>query len=123
MTSIASNILNGKVLLASALVFALLTTVANAYSLEQEQLCTSDAMRLCSSEIPDVDRVTACMVRQQASLSPACKSVFRAPAATEYQATPVRASKPMSIVPAKLKRTGATASLFTHQHIEKHPAS
>ena len=39
--------------------------------------CTGDAMRLCSSEIPDVDRVTACMVQKRAQLSDGCKAVFQ----------------------------------------------
>ena len=54
-------------------------TGARAYSPEQEQMCTGDAMRLCSSEIPDVDRITACMIQRQAELSPGCKVFFRAP--------------------------------------------
>ena len=36
-----------------------------AYTGDQEQACTSDAFRLCGSEIPDVPRVTACMVRPE----------------------------------------------------------
>ena len=55
----------------------MLTTVSLAYTAEQEQMCASDAMRLCRSEIPDVDRVTACMIRQRAPLSDGCKAVFR----------------------------------------------
>jgi hypothetical protein len=47
---------------------------------EQQQACTPDAMRLCSEFIPDVSRITACMARKRASLSPACRRVFsRAP--------------------------------------------
>ena len=41
---------------------------------EQEQACTSDAFRLCSSEIPNVDRVTACMVAKKSQLSPPCRA-------------------------------------------------
>ena len=55
----------------------MLTTASYAYTQEQQQMCTGDAMRLCASEIPDVDRVTACMVRQRAQLSDGCKAVFR----------------------------------------------
>ena len=44
---------------------------------EQEQACTSDAFRLCSSEIPNVDRVTACMVAKKSQLSPPCRAQFR----------------------------------------------
>jgi hypothetical protein len=49
-----------------------------AYTAEQQQACTGDAMSLCGSEIPDVQRVTACMVRRQAELSPGCRVYFRA---------------------------------------------
>ena len=47
---------------------------------EQQRLCTPDVFRLCSSEIPDRERIIACMRRQRASLSPACRSVFGKPA-------------------------------------------
>lgn len=104
--SLSSSDLRGcKLLVATALMFGMLTTVGHAYTAEQEQLCSSDAMRLCSSEIPDVDRVTACMVRQRASLSDGCKSVFQAaPATTEYRASTIKASKPMSLTPVKFKK-------------------
>lgn len=95
----------GKLLVATTLIFGMLTGVGHAYTAEQEQLCSGDAMRLCSSEIPDVDRVTACMVRQRASLSDGCKSVFQAaPAATEYRASTIKASRPMSLTPVKFKK-------------------
>jgi len=48
-----------------------------AYTAEQQQACTGDAFRLCGSEIPDVQRVGACMVRRQAELSPGCRVYFR----------------------------------------------
>jgi hypothetical protein len=44
----------------------------------QRDACTPDAFRLCSSEIPDVSRVTACMVAKKASLSAPCRAVFAA---------------------------------------------
>lgn len=68
---------------------------AQGYSQEQQQLCSNDAFRLCGSDIPDVDRVTACMVRQRALLSPGCQSVFRP--AQIATAAPARAGRPMSI--------------------------
>jgi len=101
-----SSIRGGKILVATALVFGALTTVCQAYSAEQEQLCTGDALRLCGSEIPDVDRVTACMIRQRASLSEGCKSVFApAPAATPvaYRPATSKPSKPINLVPARVK--------------------
>jgi hypothetical protein len=47
---------------------------------EQQRMCTPDVFRLCSSEIPDRERIIACMRRQRASLSPECRSVFGKPA-------------------------------------------
>ena len=47
-----------------------------AYTQEQKTACMPDAFRLCSSEIPSIPGITACMRRQKASLSPACKAVF-----------------------------------------------
>ncbi len=46
---------------------------------DQRRLCTSDVFRLCASEIPDVERITACMHRQRASLSEGCRRVFGKP--------------------------------------------
>jgi len=39
-------------------------------------MCTGDAFRLCSSEIPDVSRITACMIKQRANLSSGCRIVL-----------------------------------------------
>ncbi|MEY9393163.1 hypothetical protein ABIF93_011484 [Bradyrhizobium japonicum] len=39
-------------------------------------MCTGDAMRLCSSEIPDISRVRACMVQKKAQVSPGCRAVM-----------------------------------------------
>jgi hypothetical protein len=41
------------------------------------QACTPDAMRLCSDVIPDVPKVTACMKRNSAQLSQACRVAMR----------------------------------------------
>jgi hypothetical protein len=64
--------------LAAALSLSIISSAGNAYTPEQQQLCSSDAVRLCSSDIPDVDRITACMARQRNLLSPACKAFFPA---------------------------------------------
>ncbi len=52
------------------------STISHASTAEQQRLCSSDAFRLCSSEIPNVDRVTICMRKHKASLSDGCKAVF-----------------------------------------------
>ena len=97
-----STINHGKLFTATILAFGMLTTASYAYTQEQQQLCTGDAMRLCSDAIPDVDRVTACMVQHRAELSPGCKSVFRMePTATPANYSSSKSSKPVSITPHK----------------------
>lgn len=87
----------------SAVILALGATVGvgHAYTAEQEQLCTGDAMRLCSSDIPDVGRVTACMIQKKNQLSEACRSVFYAPQPVAYQQP--RAAKPLSLAPKNIR--------------------
>jgi len=61
--------------------WALWPSAGQAFTQEdQRRLCTGDVLRLCSSEIPDVERITACMRRQRANLSEGCRSVFGKPA-------------------------------------------
>ena len=65
--------------LALAIAFAGIALSASpglAFSSEAQQMCTGDAMRLCSSEIPDVPRITACMIRKRAQVSPGCRAVM-----------------------------------------------
>ena len=47
-----------------------------AFSSEAQQMCTGDAMRLCGHEIPNVQRITACMARNRAHVSPGCRAVM-----------------------------------------------
>ena len=62
---------------------------AQGYTHDQEQACTPDAFRLCSAAIPDVGRVTACMVAKKSQLSPACRAHFRSDNEREAVARPV----------------------------------
>ena len=87
--------------LAVALAFLGLPTTGHAYTDEEQQACQPDAFRLCSSEIPDVDRVTACMVARKSQLSPECRRFFR-PDPEPAAAGP--AGKPMSIKPATARK-------------------
>jgi hypothetical protein len=43
---------------------------------EQRRACTPDVYRLCPGEIPNVRAITACLRRQKASLSEACRAYF-----------------------------------------------
>ena len=94
-------------MLATALAAATWSSAGQAYTPEQEQACTSDAFRLCSSEIPNVDRVTACMVAKKSQLSPPCRAQFRAgPEPSEAAAAP--AGQPMTIRPAPARKKPAS---------------
>lgn len=84
-----------------ALAFSLPAS-AQSYTAEQEQACTSDAFRLCSSEIPNVQRVTACMVAKKSQLSPPCRAQFRS-GPEPRQAASAHAGRPMAIKPAPRK--------------------
>jgi hypothetical protein len=46
---------------------------------EERAACTPDVFRLCSSEIPNVDKIIACMKAKKSKLSPKCRAVFNAP--------------------------------------------
>jgi hypothetical protein len=92
---------SGKCLLAlAALAFALamLPRAGFAYTPEEQQACQPDAFRLCSSEIPDVDRITACMIAKRSQLSPDCRRFFHGPAERSE-----RAAAPLNIRPAATK--------------------
>jgi hypothetical protein len=56
-----------------AAAFAMDATDATA---SERAACTPDVFRLCSSEIPSVNRIVACMVAKKDRLSPPCKRVF-----------------------------------------------
>jgi len=82
---------------ATSFALEMLPGAGYAYTADQEQACTGDAFRLCSADIPDVDRITACMIRNKSQLTPGCRAFFKGP---EAAATPVAAGKPLSIRPA-----------------------
>jgi hypothetical protein len=85
------GILSEGLALSVVIGLSFLATPSQAYTQDQQQLCTGDAFRLCSAVIPDVDRVTACMIQKRTQLSPGCAQFFREPAA---RATPVGARRP-----------------------------
>jgi len=43
---------------------------------EQQMACSPDVWRLCGAQIPDVDRITACLRANVPQLSPPCRAVF-----------------------------------------------
>lgn len=103
MAFTASTMRACTMLIATTFALAAPSTATQAHTPEQEQMCTGDAMRLCSSEIPDVERVTACMVQKRAQLSDGCKAVFHyvPPAAATPASYSAKPGKPMNLTPHK----------------------
>jgi hypothetical protein len=66
----------GLVLAFALTVLTVSSTSSFAYSSEAQAQCTGDAFRLCSSEIPNISKVTACMFKHKAQLSPGCRAVM-----------------------------------------------
>ena len=66
----------GLMLAVAASISALSSTSSFAFSAEAQQMCTGDAFRLCGSEIPNISKITACMIKQRTSLSPGCRTVM-----------------------------------------------
>ena len=64
------------VLAVAASLTAVTSTSSFAYSEEARAQCTGDAFRLCSSEIPNISKITACMVKNKSSLSAGCRAVM-----------------------------------------------
>ena len=54
------------------------TATAQYSENEQTVACMGDALRLCSSEIPDKPRIIACLASKHAQLSTGCVGVFDA---------------------------------------------
>lgn len=97
MLAVRSRKFQLGLMLATALSVSLWPVASRAYTPEQQQACSDDAFRLCSAEIPDVDRVTVCMARNKSQLSPGCRVFFRPE--PELAATPGAAGRPLSIKP------------------------
>ena len=67
--------------------FALAASSTSSFAIgsaEQRAACTGDVFRLCSSAIPNVDRIVACLKQQKASLSKPCQAVMNSPVARTY---------------------------------------
>ena len=96
----------------SAIALIIAVQPAAAYTPEQQQACTPDAMRLCGEFVPNVDAITACMIQKKSQLSPECRAHFRpegAGAATAPAGQPVNLKpKKTATKPAAKKTTTAT---------------
>jgi hypothetical protein len=65
-----------------AVTLTLATTTLPGYAAsqdEQDHACRGDAFHFCVSEIPNKEKITACMKQHYAELSPPCKAMFKKP--------------------------------------------
>lgn len=80
--------------LAAAAVFAVALGSTAAFAqgtMEQQNACRPDVFRLCSSFIPDVGEIVACLRGNETRLSEACHQVmFGERVQSERYATPAR---------------------------------
>jgi hypothetical protein len=84
-------------MLATALSVSMWPAASRAYTPEQEQACSGDAMRICGAFVPDVDRITVCMIQNKSQLSPGCRVFFRSEPETDVSA--INVGRPMNIKP------------------------
>ena len=94
-------------MLATVLSASMLPTAGHAYTPEEQAACSDDAFRLCGSEIPDVDRVTTCMVRRKSELSPGCRVYFRP---TRGDTAAVRADRSVRVKPVAVRKPARAKS-------------
>jgi hypothetical protein len=65
---------------------------------EQQMACTPDVFRLCSAEMPDVNRIVACLRQNTPQLSGPCHAVFDSSASMPL---PPSAPQPAQAVPRR----------------------
>ena len=66
----------GLVLAFAASVSAFSSSQSFAYTAEARQMCTGDAFKFCSAEIPNIPAVTSCMIKHRSELSAGCRAVM-----------------------------------------------
>ena len=76
ITARARTIRQAGLVLAIALSLSMLSGPSFAYTAEAQQMCTGDAFKFCSSEIPNIPAITACMYKHRAQLSVGCRAVM-----------------------------------------------
>jgi hypothetical protein len=75
---------------------------------EQQMACTPDVWRLCSDQVPDVNRIVACLRQNTPQLSNNCRAVFESNASAQQQPTTprvpqqsrARAAQPQPVQPS-----------------------
>src|SRR6266849_10690749 len=60
----------------------------NRGTMEQQMACTPDVFRFCGEQIPDANRIVACLRQNTPQLSGPCRSVFESNASMPQQPEP-----------------------------------
>jgi hypothetical protein len=81
--SFTSKVRQVTLVLAVAMISSLYASQSFAYTAEQQRMCTGDAFKFCSSEIPNISAVTACMYKHRSELSAGCRAVMNKDAANK----------------------------------------
>jgi hypothetical protein len=71
----------------AAVALTLVTLSTSSFAVgtaEQRAACTPDVFRLCSSEIPSIPRIVACLKQQKPNLSKPCQAVMNSPIASSF---------------------------------------
>jgi hypothetical protein len=71
-------------------------------TMEQQMACTPDVFRLCGAEIPDVNRITACLRSNTPVLSAPCRAVFES--RDSANAPPPPQNYPQAAAPPPVRR-------------------
>ena len=67
---------------------------------EQQMACTPDVFRLCGAQIPDENRIVACLRQNAVSLSGPCRAVFESNASVPQPAQPQPVT-PQTLAPGR----------------------
>ena len=76
---------------------------------EQQMACTPDVWRLCGDQIPDVNRIVACLRQNTPQLSNGCRAVFETSAEQQQanrgslQRVPQQRTTPRSRAPQQMQ--------------------
>ena len=84
--SFTSKIRQATLVLAVAAISSLYASQSFAYTAEQERMCTGDAFKFCSSAIPNISAITACMYKHKDELSPGCLATINKDQVTKAMA-------------------------------------
>ena len=95
MLAVRSRIFQFGLILAAAVSVSMSPAASQGYTPEQQQACSGDAMRLCGAYVPDVDRITVCMIQNKSQLSPGCR-VFSGPIPNRWPRRAPRKPAPTS---------------------------